>query len=656
MNIIKAMQTAFEHHQKNRFMEAESIYKKILKRNPEHFDALHMLGALYLQLGKFDLAKAYLERAISINQSNSIAHFNLGNVFLQMGRFENAIRSYQEVIKLNPVFAEAHFNLGNAFREKGRLDEAIHSYQNTVGLNPYHADAHYNLGNLFTISKNLEKAIESYNLALSINPKHADALLNRGFAYQSQGKMKEALENYHILLKINPDSLEACNNLGNLLKDIGQLHESEKCFRRAIQINPSFWIPYSNLLFLMNYDSRYDAGTIFSEHLQFAKRFEEPLQSAIMPHAEKCYNGSRLRIGYISPDLRKHSVAYFLESVFTAHDKKQFDIFCYSLVPVEDEVTARLRTYTDHWINISEMSDNQAAEIIRRDRIDILIDLAGHTANNRILLFARKPAPVQVSWIGYPATTGLSAMDYKIVDTYTDPPGTSENFYTEKLLRMPETFLCYVPDRESPDISPLPALSSGYVTFGSFNNFAKVTPEVTELWAKILKAVPGSRLLLKAKSLSSRSTREYVEDIFVTKGVAAERIELHAWQSSVQDHLSMYNHIDIELDTFPYNGTTTTCEALWMGVPVISLSGSSHASRVGLSLLSNAGIPGLVAKSCNEYFEIAVALATDMNRLKSLRENLRDMMRQSPLTNAERFTKNLEINYRIILNNWCSSG
>jgi len=655
MNIVNAMQTAFAHHQKGRAKEAETIYRKILKRYPDHFDALHMLGVLYLQRGNLDAAKTYIERAVVLNQKNGPAFFNLGNVYFQMRRFDDAVRCYRESITLNPGFAEAYFNLGNAFREQEDIENAIPCYQTAVQLNPHHVDASYNLGNIYTIRKKLDEAIESYSRALTINPHHADALLNRAYAYQVQGKMEEALENYRLLLKIAPDSLETYNNLGNLLKDLGQMREAAICFRRAIQINPSFWIPYSNLLFLMNYDSLSSAGAVFTEHRQFAKRFEEPLRSVVVPHMSERTPNRRLRVGYVSPDLRKHSVAYFLEPVLAAHDRKQFEVFCYSLVPAEDEVTERLRLHADRWVNISGMSDDQAAEGIRSDKIDILVDLTGHTANNRILLFARKPAPVQVSWIGYPATTGLSSMDYKIVDIYTDPPGRTRQFYTEELLYMPESFLCYLPDKESPDPGPSPVVSAGHITFGSFNNYAKISPEVIDLWANILFTVPGSRLIMKAKSLSSLSTREHIRNIFMQKDIAPGRIELHAWQSSIQDHLGMYNRIDIALDTFPYNGTTTTCEAMWMGVPVVTLSGSSHASRVGASLVTNAGVPELVTASGDEYMTTAVTLATDIMRLQFLRERLRDMIIQSPLMDTGRFTDALEKNYRMIWKNWCDS-
>ena len=298
------------------------------------------------------------------------------------------------------------------------------------------------------------------------------------------------------------------------------------------------------------------------------------------------------------------------------------------------------------------MSDEQVANLIKSDGVDLLVDLSGLTEHNRWLVFARKAAPVQITWIGYPATTGLSTMDYKIVDSYTDPPGLTDRFYTEKLIRVPGCYLCYLPDRESPEVGPLPALSEGHITFGSFNNFVKLTPDMMGLWSDIVKAIPGSRLVMKAKSLSDKSTYGYVIDTFKQKGIPAERIELLGWEPSSKGHLETFNRIDIALDTFPYHGTTTTCEALWMGVPVITLAGTTHASRVGVSLLSNVGLPELIAATPEEYIAKAVGLARDLEKLQTLRKCLRDMLSRSPLTDAKRFTLNLEEVYRKIWANW----
>ena len=407
----------------------------------------------------------------------------------------------------------------------------------------------------------------------------------------------------------------------------------------------------------MNYDSRYDAGTVFKEHLEFANKIAEPLSSILLRHTNDHDPARRLRIGYVSPDFRRHSVAYFIEPVLSSHNRERHEIFCYSdvLHHDHDDVTKRIQKYADQWRNIVGMSDEMVSEQIRSDKIDILIDLAGHTGGNRMLLFARKPAPVQVSWMGYPATTGLSTMDYKIVDSYTDPPGMTEQFYTENLIRMPESFLCYLPYEESPDIGPPPSLKEGRITFGSFNNFSKVSTEILGIWTRILRELPGSRLILKSQVFTVETARRRVMDIFERECVSAERIEFMTFEQSVKTHLDLYNRIDIALDTFPYHGTTTTCEALWMGVPVITLAGNAHVSRVGVSLLSNVGLPELIAKTSDEYISVAVNLAMGVERLRSLREKLRDMMKRSPICDAERFADNLEMCYRKMWETWCVS-
>jgi predicted O-linked N-acetylglucosamine transferase (SPINDLY family) len=319
-----------------------------------------------------------------------------------------------------------------------------------------------------------------------------------------------------------------------------------------------------------------------------------------------------------------------------------------------DNVTQRIKKYPVQWRDISGLPDEQAAELVQKDGIDMLVDLAGHTANNRLLLFAHKPAPIQISWIGYPATTGLSTIDYKIVDEFTDPPGMSEQFYSEKLIRLPGSFLCYLPEKNAPEIGQLPSRINGFITFGSLNNFAKITPSVYSLWSKILNAVKKSHLILKWKSFSDQRTREYVLNMFKQRGIHEERIILESWEPSPK-YLETYNKIDIGLDTFPFNGITTTCQALWMGIPVITLSGRAYASRAGVSLLTNVGMPELVAETSDEYILKAVNLANDMKRLKTLRENLRIMMSCSPICDVKRFIENLETCYRKVWRTWCKS-
>jgi protein O-GlcNAc transferase len=451
------------------------------------------------------------------------------------------------------------------------------------------------------------------------------------------------------------DSAEALNRLGRTFQARGQFDEARKYYKKALRITPGDFRNHQNFVFSMVYDPGCSAQTIFSEHLKLAKKFEGPLLPGIIPHTNDRTLDRRLRIGYVSPDFRRHSVAYFIEPVLSAHNKEHFEIFCYSIISPEDEVTARIRGYADHGNCLAEIDDGQAAELIRKDRIDILVDLAGHTHNSRPLIFARKPAPVQASWIGYPATTGFSTIDYKIVDAHTDPPRLTERFYSEKLVRLPGCFLCFLPDSHSPEVGPLPALTAGEITFGSFNDFAKETEGVIELWSAILKRVPDSMLILKGITFGDGSIRNYAQQMFAKHGIKPERIELLPFSASFSSHMDLYNQIDIALDPFPYNGVTTTCEALWMGVPVITLEGNTHASRAGASLLSNIGLAGLIADKHDEYIDIAVKLASDLEQLKSLRMNLRERIASSPLTDAKRFTSGLEMCYREMWQTWCGS-
>lgn len=624
--------------------------KKVLKQ-AEH---ISNIGASLQKEGKLDEAITYYEKAIQLNPTYAGTYNDLGNLFQDKGNIDEAIACYQKALHLNPNFTGAHYNLGDSFQDKGQLDEAIKCYQRAIELDPRFADAYNNLAIALKDKGQIDEAIICCKKAIALNPNLVNAIYNLGNALQDKGQLDEAIEYYQKALQHDSNHIGAYTNLGHVSQSRGQLDKAEMYFRRAMEIKPDDLIPHQALLMLMNYNPNHNAQAIFSEHLRFAKQHAQLLRSAIQ-HSKDCSLARRLRIGYVSPDFRKHSVAYFMEPVLSAHNKDSFEIFCYSDVKVTDEVTKRIQGYVDHWRNIVGMSDEKVAEVIREDAIDILVDLAGHTASNRMTLFARKPSPIQVSWIGYPATTGLSTIDYKIVDNYTDPAGVTKQFYTEQLIRMPESFLCYLPDSESPEVGNLPLFETEHITFGSFNNFPKMTAKVISLWTQILKAVPSSHLVLKAKSLSDRTTRQYVTDMFAREGIEGYRIKLFSWLPSTKEHMNLYNQVDIALDTFPYNGTTTTCEALWMGVPVITLAGNSHASRIGESLLSTVGLKELVAHTCEEYIETAVTLAKDVQRLQYLRENLRNTIAKASLTDARRFIVQLENCYRNMWKTWCKS-
>jgi protein O-GlcNAc transferase len=653
MNIQETIKQALRHYSSGNLGEAARVLQTVLEELPDSAEILHLLGIIHAQLGNYEPALSYLNRTLQLNPANAEAYLALGIIFHQKGITDDAVGYCQKSISLDPDNAAAYNTLGNALKEKGLIDDAINAYRKAVQIDPDSAEAHTNLGMALHHKGQHDEAIACFRMSIERDPSYLQAYHGLAAALVAKWDLDEAMHMCNKALERDSKDVTAYYILGNILMTQGKLDEAETYFKHSMKIKPVDPKPYQAFLMLMSYHPKYSAQTILAEHRTFAGQFEKPSGPGILTHMNDRSVDRRIRIGYVSPDFKQHPVASFIEPVLMSYNRAQFEVFCYSDVSAPDEVTNRIKGYDLEWRNIAGMSDDKVAELIRRERIDILIDLAGHTGGmNRILLFARKPAPVLASWIGYPATTGLSAMDYKIVDNYTDPPGVAEQFYTEKLLRLPDNFLCYLPDKESPDIGPLPALSSGHITFGSFNNYVKVTPEVITLWSRILRMVGDSRLIMKSMSFSDKTTRMYARNLFMDEGIGAERIELLQLVPSVREHLALYNRIDIGLDTFPYNGTTTTCEAMWMGVPVITLAGDTHASRVGVSLLSNMRLKELIADTHEEYIEIAVNLAKSPERLESLRRGLRDMMSKSPLTDAKRVTRELENCYRSMWAEW----
>lgn len=385
---------------------------------------------------------------------------------------------------------------------------------------------------------------------------------------------------------------------------------------------------------------------LLEKHCSWARQHARGLERATAHRSLSRPISGRLKVGYVSPDFMRSPVASFIEPVLAAHDRGEFELVCYSNSGQEDEVTGRLRGSCDVWRDISQIRDQEAADRIRVDGIDILVDLAGHTAGGRLLLFARKPAPVQVTWLGYPDTTGLDSMDYRLTDAIADPEGATERFHTEELVRLPGGFLCYSPAPESPEVADAPQLKSGHVTFGSFTELAKVTPDLVALWSEILRALPGARLTLEAAGLSADSACRDLRQQFGDRGIRPERVDLRPPEFSAVGPLARYHEIDIGLDTFPFNGVTTTCEALWMGVPVVTLAGTTHVARTGASIVSRVGLPELVATTPAQYVEIAQHLAADQEKRRALRAGLRARMRASPLLDAPRFARGLEAAYR----------
>ena len=554
-----------------------------------------------------------------------------------------------------PRFEEAQraFHLGNAQAAQGRMDQAIAHYKHSLSLRE-DTEAHNNLGNALVVQGRMDQAATHFERVLSLSPEHALAHNNLGLILLHRGRLAEASAHFQKAIAVQPDYAQAHNNLGLTRQTQGRMDQAVAHYQRALALRPDYVEAHSNMLLSLNYVPSIDPVALYTAHLDFAMRWEAPLAPLIQPHPNDRSPERRLKIGYVSSDFRQHSVSHFIEPVLKSHDHDRFEIFCYSNHSQEDEVTARLKTQADHWRRIAGIPDDLVAKQIRADQIDILIDLNGHTANNRLLVFARKPAPIQAAWLGYPNTTGLAAMDYRLTDEFADPVGMTGHLHSEKLIRLPECFSCYQPPREAPEVSDLPAREKGFITFGSFNHLAKITPEVMAVWARLLQATPGSRLILKNPSLGDEAMQQAVRDAFSGLDIMPKRLELLGHDQSRNAHLARYQHIDIGLDPFPYNGTTTTCEALWMGVPVVTLAGRTHAGRVGASQLSNLGLTELICHTPDEYIATAMRLAGNLEHLSALRKGLRARMVASPLVDARRFTNYLEEAYRVMWKNLVS--
>jgi predicted O-linked N-acetylglucosamine transferase (SPINDLY family) len=540
---------------------------------------------------------------------------------------------------------------GVRLQSSGRLDEAEKIYRDLLTQHPNHPDALHLSGAVRLQRNQVNEAIELIERAIGINATIPQYHNTMGMAYWAAGRSGLAIDCFRRAIAISDTMVVAHSNLANLLRDTGHIPAAIPHYRRTIELAPQNPAYHAALLGALHYIDGPTPQEIFEEHVRWAHRHADPLVAGAAPHANPRDPDRRLRIGYISPDLWNHVVARFLLPALEHRDRRQIEVFCYADVKTPDEITQRIRRASDHWRDIAPLADVQTAKLIRRDKIDILVDLAGQTAFSRLRVLAYKPAPVQVTWQGYPNTTGMKAVDYRLTDAMADPPGQTEQWHIERLVRLP-TAWCYQPIDDAP-IRPGPSQRGEPFTFGSFNNLLKLTDSMLTLWATLLHRVPGSRLLLKAQALSDSYARNRVERIFADRQIAPDRLIIRGAEPEHAKHLSMYADMDLALDSYPYHGTTTTVEALWMGVPVITLAGPSHVSRVGASLLHSAGLDDFVTNSRDEY--LALAIKTSQNRplLAELRRTLRDRLQQSPLLDAPAFAQSIEAAYRAMWREWC---
>jgi predicted O-linked N-acetylglucosamine transferase (SPINDLY family) len=687
--IAQALLLANNYRQAGQPQLAENIYQQIVHKDPENAQAYSMLGILAGQAGNMERAIQLTKKAILLAPDTANFYYNLGIMYRERGRLAEAIAGYRQAIALQPDFDNALYNLGNVLQAAGQGDEAIACYRQVVAIRPGHAEAYNNLGILLKEAGRFAEANSCYRQAIAIAPNFAeaysnlgvllqemeqldeaeacqrkalvlkpglaDAHYNLGIVFKKKGRFDEAVNSYRNALALQPDAFEVLISLGNALNAIGSLDEAMACYQKVMAESPADHLAWTNFLLTAQYAPVPAPSALFQHYLRYADQFEAPLRKSWEPHANNPDPNRRLKIGYVSADLREHSVGYFIEPILAQHSKEDVEVFCYYNNRQQDDFSRRLAACADHWTPCEEMADEQLARAIRADQIDILVDLAGHTNGNRLLVFARKPAPVQVTWIGFPDTTGLTAMDYRLTDNLADPVGETEQWHTETLCRLPNCFLCYAPPPDTPPVAPPPVRKTGRITFASFNNLTKVNEATIRVWATILQELPSSQLLLKSTQSSCESVRHRLWLLFAGLGVGQERIRFANFSKSFTEHMGLYGSADIGLDTFPYNGTTTTCEALWMGVPVITLAGTRHVGRVGASLLSTIGLGECIAASEEEYVRRAVTLARDQERLGEFRETMRARIAASPLCDAPGFTRDLEDAYRTMWRKWCSA-
>lgn len=603
------LKLAVSHQQAGRSAEAEQIYRQILEEQPNHPDALHLSGVMASQAGRYEEACELIGRAIAQSPANASYHRNMGTALRHRGMVDQAIAAWQQAIEIKPNTPDLLNSLGTALQEKGNKAEALDCFRRAISFSPEYAHAHYNLGCLL----------------------------------EEKGESDQAIACYKKVLELKPEYSEANNNLGRVYKDQGRLDDAIACYRRAWELNPSYLDAAQSLQFILLYHPNSTPQSLAAELAKWNEVFGKPLAQFIQPHSNDRDPNRRLRIGYVSADFRAHVVArFYIYNLLAQRKRDQFEVFCYAQVPVHDEMTTRLKEMSDHWQTVVAMTDAQLAGQIREDRIDILIDLALHTAGNRLLVFARKPAPLQMTLAGYPGSTGLETIDCRLTDPYLDPPGASDEFYSEKSERMPDTFWCHEEMEREPAVNPLPALSNGYVTFGSLNNFCKVNEMLLSQWAGVLNGLSDSRLLLLAPA---GEPRQRVQRFLGERGIHPGRVEFVGMQSRL-DYLATYNRIDIGLDTWPYNGHSTSVDSFWMGVPVVTWVGPTVVGRAGVSQLINLNLVDLIGQTGEEFVEIAIRLANDLPRLAELRATLRVRIRRSPLMNTRRFVRGIERIYR----------
>jgi len=684
--IERAFALALACKQAGQAEQAKQLFIRILEQQPNHALALFNLATIARESGDLKLALGLSARAVASCPGRPEFHAAHAIDLEVAGQRDQAVSEYQAALRLDAGCVDALYNYGNTLKDQGSLAEAISCFQKALARQPDHPFARNNLGNAYLASGRIDEAAACFEKALQQQPDSFMALLNLAGVRRWQGDPAEAETLLRRAIQLHPDKPVASSNLGDLLlsanrlgeavacleaaarhaPNLGELHinlgrayaaqgrfdEALRCYKWALAVQPQSARGHAVILFVFHYSPEFDPKALATEHRRWADRHAAPWFPMDKRHSNPPDPERRLRVGYVSPDLREHPVGYFMAPLLAAQDAKQIEVVCYAWGKT-DSWTERIRPHTSLWRTVDGLGDAELASLIEQDQIDILVDLSGHTAGNRLLVFARKPAPVQVSWLGYFNTTGMQAMDYLIVDEHLAPLDEEAPF-VEMPLRIPGCYLAYeIPD-DAPPVASAPCLERGFVTYGCFNNPSKIGLHVVSVWCEILRRNPGARLVMKNHAFADEGSRRLYEDHFESCGISRERVDLLG-PSTHPEVLRFYSQVDIALDPFPYNGGTTTCEALTMGVPVITMRGDRFVSRVGSTIVHNAGLGALITHSPAEYVEKALELGRNPALVADIRANMRTRLAASTLCDTSGFTRRLESAYRDIWRRWCAA-
>jgi protein O-GlcNAc transferase len=623
-----------------RLSQAAAAYRQALAQHPANVAVMANLGTVLRETGELSEAVDLLRKATELEPLVASHAVNLGIAYCNQRNFSAAEFTLSQVLARVPNDADAAFNLGKALHALGRSQQAVDRYRQAAALRRDYVDALINLGNVLTEMGDFSSGLAAYEAAIRARPDSVEALNNAGCLMRTLGRMDEAEDLLLRALRVDPARAALQDNLGNVYKDAGELDDAIDCYRKALALDPNAAATHGNLAYALSFQSE-EPGPILEECLRWGARFAAGLERPARSHGNESASERRLKIGYVSPDFRDHCQSLFTIPLLSQHDHEAFEIFCYSSVKRPDDFTRRIAGYTDVWREVRSLDDASLCQLIGADRIDILVDLTMHMAGGRPLVFARKPAPVQIAWLAYPGTTGIGAMDYRLSDARLDPEGFDAH-YCERTLRLADSFWCYDPLTDQPEINALPVSERGYLTLGCLNNPCKLTDHTLRLWGQVMRALPSARLLLMAPP--GRHRRRLLQRLAV-QGVNAERVDFHAFRPRAE-YLRSYHQVDLGLDTFPYNGHTTSLDSFWMGVPVVTRVGRTGVGRGGLSQLFQLGLTDLAAESDEAFVNITVALAGDLPRLATLRRELRARLERSTLMDATRFARQIEGAYR----------